>query len=91
MRQHSDVPKLLLLGEGHCEQLTNNCYFKKMVAENTITNSLAPWLPFDQFSCKFENIVGGRDASYDPNRHISATVKARVVVSSSYFVFKLSY
>jgi len=29
---------------------------KEKVTENTVTTSLAAWLPFDQISCEFENI-----------------------------------
>ena len=42
---------------GRIDQLANYCCYKK-VTENTVANSLAAWLPFDQLSCKFENIRG---------------------------------
>jgi len=32
---------------------------KENLRENSVANSLAAWLPFDQLPCKFENIGGG--------------------------------
>ena len=40
-------------------QLTNYIYLKK-VTENTVGNSLAAWLTFDELSCKFDT-TRGRD------------------------------
>ena len=53
-------------GGGRFDQLTNYCQGKKF-PENTVANSLAVWLTFEQHSCKFENIGGGRDA---PRPHL---------------------
>ena len=42
-------------GEGRFNHLTNYCYLKK-ITENTMANSLAALLTFDQLSCNFEDI-----------------------------------
>ena len=52
---------------GSFNQLANCCYQKK-VTENTVANSLAACLTFDQLSCKFENI-GGLGAPMPPSAH----------------------
>ena len=63
------MPRHLLFGGGIIDELTNYQYLnKEKVTENTVVTSLAAWLPFDQLSCKFENI-GERDAPTPPNRH----------------------
>ena len=52
----SDVLRHLLL-RGHFDQLINYCD-EKRVTENTVTNSPAAWLTFDQISCILEDIGG---------------------------------
>ena len=53
---------------------------KKKIAENTVANSLAAWLPFDQLSCKFENIGGATPAPKPPAR--TSLAVGLVIVSS---------
>ena len=43
---------------GHLDQLTNYCYLKKGHRKYCCQLSCSIWLPFDQLSCKFENIEG---------------------------------
>ena len=61
--QCSSVPRHFLLGGGgRFDQLTNYCYLKK-VTENTVANSFAAWLTFDQLSGKLKFFLDGGGAS----------------------------
>ena len=83
----SDVPRHLLLGGGTywpTDQLL--LLRKKKVTENTIANSLAAWLPFDQLSCKFDNIRGVR-RPHTPNRHVPGYIPKREALGVSCIVF----
>ena len=52
------------------DQLTNYCYQKKKVTENSVANSLAAWPTFDQLSWKLEDI-GGVQCPHTPHQHIT--------------------
>ena len=57
--------------------------------ENTVANSLAAWLTFDQLSCKFENIRGSVTLPHAPIGTSLATNRSGPIASGKTAYFKV--